>query len=48
MNGKGWATVRVTAQLLGTREKGERLDDTRELECRLKKAESTWFFIHLE
>jgi hypothetical protein len=45
---KGWATVRATAQLEGIRKRGERLDDTRELECRLQKVEGKWLFTHFE
>ena len=45
---KGRATVRVTAQLMGTQKRGESLDDTRELECRLEKVEGKWFFTRFE
>ena len=46
--GEDGATVRVTAQLMGIRKRGERVDDTRELECRLQKVEGTWLFTHFE
>lgn len=46
VTGQQGATVRVTAQLLGTQKRGERVDDTRELECRLHKAEGKWLFTH--
>jgi len=45
---KGRATVRVTAQLVGIQKRGERLDYTRELECRLQKVEGTWLFTRFE
>jgi hypothetical protein len=45
---KGRATVRVTAQLMGIQKRGERLEDTRELECRLQKVEGKWLFTHFE
>lgn len=45
---KEWAKVRVTAQLMGIQKRGERLDDTRELECRLHKVEGKWLFTYFE
>jgi len=45
---KEWARVRVTAQLMGMQKRGEQVDDTRELECRLHKAEGKWLFTHFE
>jgi hypothetical protein len=43
-----WARVWVTAQLMGIQKRGERVNDTRELKCRLQKLEGKWPFTHVE
>jgi hypothetical protein len=45
---KGVANVTLTARLTGTSAAGERLEETRELRCVLKKAEKKWLFSEIE
>jgi hypothetical protein len=42
------AKVTLTARLLGKSTVGEQVDETRELECVLKKIESKWLFNEIE
>jgi hypothetical protein len=48
LTGKERATVRSTAQVRGTLKRGERIDDTHEIECRLQKIEGKWLFTRFE
>ena len=45
---KGMAKVTLTARLTGRSTTGEQTDDTRELECVLKKIENKWLFSQIE
>jgi len=45
---KGVAKVTLTARLTGQSAAGERMDETRELECLLKKIEKKWLFSQIE
>ncbi len=45
---KGVAKVTLTARLTGRSTAGEQTDDTRELECVLKKIENKWLFSQIE
>jgi len=45
---KGVAKVTLTARLTGRSTTGEQTDDTRELECVLKKIENKWLFSQIE
>jgi hypothetical protein len=45
---KGLAKVILTARLTGRSTAGEQTDDTRELECVLKKIEKKWLFSQIE
>jgi hypothetical protein len=45
---KGLAKVILTARLTGRSTAGEQTDDTRELECVLKKIENKWLFSQIE
>jgi len=45
---KGVAKVTLTARLTGRSTAGEQTDDTRELECVLKKIEKKWLFSQIE
>jgi len=45
---KGVAKVTLTARLTGRSTAGEQMDDTRELECVLKKIENKWLFNQIE
>jgi hypothetical protein len=45
---KGVAKVTLTARLTGRSTAGEQMDDTRELECVLKKIENKWLFSQIE
>ncbi len=42
------AKVTLTARLTGTSTAGERMDETRELECFMKKIEKKWLFSKIE
>ena len=42
------AKVNVTARLTGRSTAGERMDETRELECVLRKIDKKWFFSQIE
>ena len=42
------AKVNLTARLTGTSTAGERMDETRELECVLRKIDKKWFFSQIE
>jgi len=42
------AKVTLTARLTGRSTAGEQMDDTRELECLLKKTENKWLFSQIE
>jgi hypothetical protein len=44
----GVAKVTLTARLTGKSTAGEQMDDTRELECLLKKIEKKWLFSQIE
>jgi hypothetical protein len=45
---KGMAKVTLTARLTGKSTAGEQVDETRELECLLKKIERKWLFSQIE
>ncbi len=45
---KELAKVTLTARLTGLSTAGERMDETRELECLLRKIENKWFFSQIE
>jgi hypothetical protein len=45
---KGVVKVTLTARLTGRSTTGEQTDDTRELECVLKKIENKWLFSQIE
>jgi len=45
---KGIANVTLTARLTGRSTAGEQVDETRELECVLKKIENKWLFSSIE
>lgn len=45
---KGAAQVTLTARLVGRTTAGEQLDDTRELQCLLRKIEKKWLFSQIE
>jgi len=45
---KGVAKVTLTARLTGKSTAGEQMDDTRELECLLKKIEKKWLLSQIE
>lgn len=45
---KGISNVNLTGRLTGKSVYGEKLDETRELECLLKKIEKKWFFSQFE
>ena len=45
---KGLAKVTLTARLTGKSTVGEQADETRELDCVLKKIESKWLFSEIE
>jgi hypothetical protein len=45
---KETAKVTLTARLTGRSTAGEQMDDTRELECLLKKIEKKWLFSQIE
>jgi hypothetical protein len=42
------AKVTLTARLTGTSTAGERIDETRELECLLRKPEKKWLFSQID
>jgi len=44
----GVAKVTLTARLTGKSTAGEQMDETRELECRLRKIEKKWLFSQIE
>ena len=45
---EGVARVTVTGRLTGKSSSGEQMDETRELECLLRKIENQWLFSQLE
>ena len=45
---KGTARAMLTARLTGKSTSGEQMDETREIECALKKIEKKWRFTHIE
>jgi len=45
---KATAKVNLTARLTGESTTGEKVDDTREFDCRLKKIEKKWLFSRFE
>jgi sensor histidine kinase YesM len=45
---KGLAKVALTTRLTGKSMSGEQVDETRELECTLKKIEKKWLFSQIE
>jgi hypothetical protein len=45
---KGIANVTLTGRLIGRSTSGEQVDETRELECVLKKIENKWLFSSIE
>ena len=45
---KGVARVNLTARLTGRSTAGERVDETRELECVLRKIDKQWVFSQIE
>ena len=45
---KGVARVNLTARLTGRSTAGERVDETRELECVLRKIDKKWLFSQIE
>jgi hypothetical protein len=45
---KGIARVNLTARLTGSSTTGERMDETRELECVLRKIDKQWLFSQIE
>jgi hypothetical protein len=45
---KGVAKVTITARLTGKSTAGEEMDETRELECLLRKIEKKWLFSQIE
>jgi hypothetical protein len=45
---KGVAKVTLTARLTGKSTAGEQMDETRELECLLRKIEKKWLFSQIE
>jgi hypothetical protein len=47
-HGKEAAQVTLTARLTGRTTAGEQMDETRELECLLKKIENKWLFSQIE